>query len=135
MRLSRLPACAAGTLLVIAGAGDAASASPPTAAHAPRASAELTHAAPTMTYCVLNVRAAASPDGRLLHTLRNRNGGCPGNAGHDTVRCWVYDCGGQVQGGTYRCSSGSAQRSLWTPVALNGRRAWVAHHCAGYQGP
>lgn len=135
MRTSRLLACTATMILGLAGAVSTANAASSTDTPTDRRAASFTHAAPTMTYCVLNVRASPSSSSTNLQTLHNRNGSCPGGSGYDTIPCWDTNCGGHVTGGTYTCSSGSAQHHTWTPVDHNGTKAWIAHACAGYQGP
>lgn len=50
----------------------------------------------------------------------------------DRIPCWTDTCGGQVNGGSYRCTSGGAKHNTWTPLRWEGKKRWVADQCVGF---
>ncbi|MFD4987677.1 hypothetical protein [Streptomyces sp. NPDC058374] len=137
MRLARLLSLFTAVLLALAGAAGTATAAPAApSAPAPRAAAAASgYAAPTMVHCKLNVRSGTKSSSSVLRTLYNRNGNCPGSGGHDSVPCWLDNCGGTTSGGSYTCQSGGTSYSSWLPVKHKGARAWVAIECGTYVTP
>ncbi|MFC8914762.1 hypothetical protein ACFT5C_03235 [Streptomyces sp. NPDC057116] len=136
MRVSRLLAFFSGIVLALVGSMGTASAAPAAADTSVRAAAAAGgYAAPTMVYCQLKVRAGATTSSSALRTLYNRNGSCPGSSGHDSIPCWLANCGGTIQGGSYTCTTGGRSYSTWLPVNHRGTRAWVAIKCGTYVLP
>ncbi|RST19093.1 hypothetical protein E2C00_32475 [Streptomyces sp. WAC05374] len=91
-----------GIVLALVGAMGTAWAAPAAADTSVRAAAAAGgHAAPTMVHCRLKVRAGATTSSSALRTLYNRNGSCPGSSGHDSIPCWLANCGGTIKCGTY----------------------------------
>ncbi|MEU9608490.1 hypothetical protein [Streptomyces sp. NPDC048057] len=140
MRITRLLTLFASVLLALVSAAGTATAVPATAtsASAPAAKAAPVasgYAAPTMVHCKLNVRSGTSSTSTLLRTLYNRNGSCPGDSGHDTIPCWIDNCGGITSGSSYTCQTGGQSYSSWLPVNHRGSRAWVAIRCGTYVIP
>lgn len=133
---TRSTALLAGILLVLIGPTGTAAAAPATPAPV-SAKARGGYAAPTMLYCKLRVRKGATTSSRLLWTMHNRNGNCPGSHGYDTIKCWLHDCSGKIKGGSYACTTGGARHRTWLPVRYfsTHQRVWVPIKCGNYVLP
>ena len=74
-----------------------------------------------------SARASASTTSAIVTRIHALGKGTP-----DFIVCWDNTCGGQKQGGSYRCTSGGAKYNTWRPLDWGGRKVWVADECVSF---